>query len=111
MDHERARALISERMDGEALPNRVIVPLDRHVKTCPSCAAFAEGAQRLRAAARFRVAAAVPDLVDPIMAAVATERRAGLARPGPIRALRPVHGPGKTRRPLLGRPAPAVAPP
>lgn len=75
MDCERARQAISERMDGERLSARLSASVEGHVATCPGCAAFQRGAWTLREAARFEVAPAVPDLVEPIMAAVAREAR------------------------------------
>ncbi len=107
MDCRRAQSYISERMDGEHLSQRVAAAVDGHVAGCSECAAFAEGASRLRAAARLRVAAAVPDLIEPIMAAVEAEAARRPARP---RLAAPVLGPRRPRwNGLARRLAPAVA--
>ncbi len=95
MDCERARRAISERMDGERLSPRLIAAVERHVADCTACAAFEAGAWKLREAARFEVAPAVPDLVDSIMASVQRERQ----ERAPTR-LRLLPG-GRARRPLL----------
>ncbi len=95
MDCERARRAISERMDGERLSPRLTAAVERHVADCTACAAFEAGAWKLREAARFEVAPAVPDLVDSIMASVQRERQ----ERAPTR-LRLLPG-GRARRPLL----------
>jgi outer membrane lipoprotein-sorting protein len=95
VDCERARRAISERMDGERLPPRLTAAMERHVADCGACAAFEAGAWKLREAARFEVAPAVPDLVDSIMASVEAERQ----ERAPVR-LRLLPG-GRARRPLL----------
>lgn len=106
MNCSRAQAVLSERMDGERLSPRVQAAVDGHLETCAACTAFLQGAERLRAHTRFRVAAAVPDLVQPIMAAVAEERAGAPAR---LRPLRPIF-PRPQRWPrLAGKLAPAVA--
>jgi hypothetical protein len=71
---ERARAAISERMDGEHLAARVGQPLDAHLETCADCRTFASSASRLRTAVRIREAERIPDLVAPIMATIERER-------------------------------------
>jgi outer membrane lipoprotein-sorting protein len=95
VDCERARRAISERMDGERLSPRLTAAVERHVADCTACAAFEAGAWKLREAARFEVAPAVPDLVDSIMASVQRERE----ERAPTR-LRLLPG-GRARRPLL----------
>jgi len=95
VDCERARRAISERMDGERLSPRLTAAVERHVADCTACAAFEAGAWKLREAARFEVAPAVPDLVDSIMASVQRERQ----ERAPTR-LRLLPG-GRARRPLL----------
>ncbi len=97
MDHEQAERLISERLDGERVSPRAAEGLERHLRSCRDCRAFERAAWRLREAARFEVAPAIPDLVDPIMSAVEAEsarprRRLQLVREGaePRRAPRPV---------------------
>ncbi|MGQ0670515.1 MAG: zf-HC2 domain-containing protein [Actinomycetota bacterium] len=106
MNCSRAQAALSGRMDGERLSPRIQAAVDRHIETCATCAAFLQGAERLRAHARFRVAAAVPDLVEPIMAAVAQGRAGTPARLRPLRRAFP----SRQRRPGLARKlAPAMA--
>jgi hypothetical protein len=102
VDHDRAERLISERLDGETLSQRAVVALERHLETCAECRAFERGAYRLREAARFEVAPAVPDLVEPIMAAVEAETQRSR-----IRVVRPMRLP--RRRSLMPRLAPAIA--
>ncbi len=104
MDHERAERLISERLDGERLSSRDTVALERHLETCAECRAFERGAYRLRDAARFEIAPAVPDLVEQIMTSVERESQ---SRPAGIRVVRPMRLP--QRRSLLPRLAPAIA--
>ncbi len=112
MNCDRVQAALSERMDGERLSPRIETAVEEHVAGCSLCAAFEAGARRLRDAARFQVAAAVPDLVEPIMAAVAEERA---RRPAPLRPIRLRPRPARLRPrppawPRLARQlAPAVA--
>jgi Putative zinc-finger len=75
MNHEQAERLLSVRLDGERLAPRAQTALDRHLETCAECRAFERGAYRLRESARLELAPAVPDLVEPIMAAVRAEPR------------------------------------
>jgi outer membrane lipoprotein-sorting protein len=89
-------------MDGEHLSRHVGHALEQHLQTCAACRAFEAGAYKLREHARIGLAPAVPDLVEPIMAAIEAE-----ARPAP-RRVRPLRAPAP-RRPLLPRLAPAVA--
>src|SRR2546426_1012243 len=84
-------------MDGERLSPRLTAAVERHVAGCTVCAAFEAGAWKLREAARFEVAPAVPDLVDSIMASV--ERETQERAPVRLRLL-PGAG-GRARRPLL----------
>ncbi|HVH54291.1 MAG TPA: zf-HC2 domain-containing protein, partial [Actinomycetota bacterium] len=81
MDCDRARRAISERMDGERLSPRLTAAVEHHVAGCVGCAAFESAAWKLREAARFEVAPAVPDLVDSIMTAVEAETQ----EPPPVR--------------------------
>jgi outer membrane lipoprotein-sorting protein len=104
VDHERAERLISERLDGERLSPRDTVWLERHLESCAECRAFERGAYRLREAARFEVAPAVPDLVEKIMTSVESESR---SRPAGIRVVRPMRLP--RGRSFLPRLAPAIA--
>ncbi len=100
MNCDRVRRALSERMDGERLSRHVAHALEGHLQTCAACRAFEAGAYRLREQARIGLAPAVPDLVEPIMAAVRMEPRPAGVRT--VRELRP-------RRPLLPRLAPAIA--
>src|SRR6185436_1990715 len=88
VEHDRAERLISERADGERLSRRDLVDLERHLETCAECRAFERGIFRLRETTRFRVASAVPDLVEPIMAAVEREAES-TPRLGSLRVVRP----------------------
>lgn len=92
MNHEQAERLLSARLDGERLSSRAVAALDRHLETCAECRAFERGAYRLRESARIELAPAVPDLVEPIMAAVRTE-------PRQVTRLRDFR-PRRTRRPM-----------
>jgi hypothetical protein len=111
---ERAELALSERMDGERLSPRLEAALERHLTACASCRGFETGARRVREGVRFRLAEAVPDLVEPII-----ERAAGAAptaRPALLRLVRrpdshgPSRGTTRTRTPAptpdltLGRP-------
>jgi hypothetical protein len=104
VDHEQAERLVSERIDGERIPPKQLVALERHLQTCAECRAFERGAYRLRERARFEVVPAVPDLVEPIMAAVGAEPA---ARSEGLRVVRPLRR--SRRRSLLPRLWPAVA--
>lgn len=106
MDHDQAERLISERLDGERASTRALAALDRHLETCHSCRAFERAAWKLRETARFEVAPAVPDLVEPIMAAVGSAAGERRRSPG-LRVVRPGWSPGRRR--LLPRLAPALA--
>ena len=97
MNHDQAERLLSARIDGERLSSRASTALEQHLETCAECRAFERGAYRLREAARFEVAPAVPDLVDEVMTAVGAE--AGQPRPR-LRVVRPA---GSSRRSILPR--------
>ena len=101
MNHEQAERLLSARIDGERLSSRSTAALEHHLESCAECRAFERGAYRLREAARFEVAPAVPDLVDEVMAAVGTQ-----TRPTGLRVVRPMRLP---RRRVLPRLAPLAA--
>ena len=79
MNHEQAERLLSARIDGERLTTRASASLEQHLETCVECRAFERAAYRLREAARFQVAPAVPDLVEQVMAAVGAEAEGDLA--------------------------------
>ena len=101
MNHEQAEHLLSTRIDGERISPRAATALDEHLASCAACSAFERGAYRLREAARFELAPAVPDLVGEVMAAVASEP----GRRSRLRVVRPTQG----RRGILPRLAPAIA--
>jgi hypothetical protein len=71
---DQAQRTISDAMDGDVSAVRTTAA-ERHAAGCPRCASFADAAQRVRTAVRVRPAEPVPDLVGPIMAAVAAEAR------------------------------------
>jgi Predicted integral membrane protein len=73
VNHDQAERLLSARIDGERLSARATATLEQHLGTCAECRAFERGAYRLREAARFEVAPAVPDLVDEVMTAVGAQ--------------------------------------
>jgi len=103
VNHEQAERLLSARIDGERLSTRASASLEQHLATCAECRAFERGAYRLREAARFQVAPAVPDLVDQIMSAVGAESE----RPRSVlQVVRPARPP---RRSILPRLAPVAA--
>jgi outer membrane lipoprotein-sorting protein len=110
VDCERARRAISERMDGERLPARTVAALEQHLEGCSACRAFQAGAWKLREAARFEIAPAVPDLVDSIMSSVEQESHAGVG--GRLRVLPSARGvsprPARTKRRLAPVAAAAV---
>jgi outer membrane lipoprotein-sorting protein len=96
VNHEQAERLLSARIDGERLTSRQTVALEHHLQSCAECRAFERGAYRLREAARFEVAPAVPDLVDQVMATVRTD-----AKPGGLRVVRPARLPARRTLPRL----------
>jgi predicted anti-sigma-YlaC factor YlaD len=69
MDCERCRTALSARLDGED-PGVLPAALDAHLAGCAACREFAAGAERLHRLARVAPAEPVPDLSDPIMAAI-----------------------------------------
>ena len=74
MNCHRAQPVLSARMDGEAVPRGAATAADAHAASCPACTAFLERSARVRTAVRIRPAMTVPDLVEPIVAAAASER-------------------------------------
>ncbi|MEX2274868.1 MAG: zf-HC2 domain-containing protein [Actinomycetota bacterium] len=74
---ERAQTALSERMDGEHLPNQLAADLDAHLAKCGRCQGFATRADRIRSAMRLHAVEPVPDLVEPIMELLAEEPAAG----------------------------------
>ena len=103
MNHEQAERLLSARIDGERLTTRASASLEQHLETCVECRAFERAAYRLREAARFQVAPAVPDLVEQVMTAVGAEAERPRAR---LRVVRPG---GSPRGSILPRLAPVAA--
>lgn len=108
MNCEAAQRILSARMDGERVPVRHAETAVDHAETCARCRAFADRSARIRSAVRIRAAEPVPDLVEPIMAAVTRERtrptRAGLIDRRIVRPQRARH-----RRPFTLAPAIAAA--
>jgi hypothetical protein len=112
VNHQTARQILSARMDGEHVPARQAEAAAAHVAGCAACRAFADGAARIRRSVRIRAAESVPDLVEPIMAAVATQRgpvaRAPAVRAAPRAVRLGAHRP-RHRRPWTLAPAAAAA--
>lgn len=111
MNCERARPVLSARMDGERVDAREALAALAHASTCGRCTAFSERAARVRSAVRIRPAGPVPDLVGSIMSSVATEAPPSTATEAPAAAVgsrvhryRPRH-----RRPIRLVPAAAAA--
>ena len=102
MNHEQAERLLSARIDGERLSTRASASLEQHLETCAECRAE-RSAYRLREAARFQVAPAVPDLVDQVMTAVGAEAERPRSRGCGVRPA------GSSRRSILPRLAPVAA--
>jgi hypothetical protein len=100
---DAAQLVLSARMDGERVPAHRAEVAAEHAETCARCKAFAERSARIRSGVRIRAAESVPDLVEPIMAAVAKER----ARPTTRRRIGPT--PARHRRPFALAPAVAAA--
>jgi predicted anti-sigma-YlaC factor YlaD len=71
------REAVSARLDGEplGLPAEV---LDRHLASCPGCAAWTAAAERVTRRARLAAAPPVPDLTAAVLAVL--PRHAGAAR-------------------------------
>lgn len=79
VDCERAREAISAALDGEPSP----VPtadVQRHLRECPDCNAFAAAAAERHRRLRIGVAEPVPDLADRVVAAARRADRAGPRR-------------------------------
>jgi hypothetical protein len=103
VNHEQAERLLSARIDGERLSTRASASLEQHLETCAACRAFEHGAYRLREAARFEVAPAVPDLVDQVMTGVGAELERPRSRLGVVQPAR------SRRRSILPRLVPVAA--
>jgi hypothetical protein len=61
-------------MDGERVGTRQAEAAAAHAEGCARCRAFVQRSARIRSSVRIRAAEPVPDLVEPIMAAVVRER-------------------------------------
>jgi hypothetical protein len=97
----RSQSVLSARMDGERLLARQAEELEDHLAGCDDCSRFLAKAQHVRRSIRIRAAEDLPDLVEPIMAAVATQPRP--RRPTPLRRSQP-----RSRRSSLGPVAAAL---
>jgi hypothetical protein len=96
---ERTQAALSAQMDGEHVGARQREVAAAHVATCAACTRFAEGSGRISTAVRIRLAEPVPDLVEPIMVAVAKERAPSIdVRPFMRHARSEVSPSGRRRR-------------
>jgi hypothetical protein len=111
---EQTQAVLSTRMDGERVGARQAEAATAHAEGCVRCQTFARRSARIRSSVRIRAAEPVPDLVEPIMAAVARERirPSSLARvidgwTDSRRAFR--HPRPRHRRPMTLAPAVAAA--
>jgi hypothetical protein len=108
---DAAQLVLSARMDGDRVAARQAAAAVAHAETCTRCRAFGERSARIRSAVRIRPAEPVPDLVEPIMTAVARQRarptmpRTVDRRVALLRPLRPRH----RRRPAALAPAAAAA--
>jgi hypothetical protein len=108
---DAAQLVLSARMDGDRVAARRAAAAVAHAETCTRCRAFSERSARIRSAVRIRAAEPVPDLVEPVMAAVARQRarpampRAVDRRVALLRSRRPSH----RRRPTALAPAAAAA--
>jgi hypothetical protein len=71
---EQTQLVLSTRMDGERVGVRHAEAAAAHAEGCVRCQTFAQRSTRIRRSVRIRSAESVPDLVEPIMAAVARER-------------------------------------
>ena len=109
MNCEGAQLVLSARMDGERVGARHAEAADVHTEACATCQAFAAGSAQIRRAVRIRAAEPVPDLVDPIMAAVAQIRtRPSIAPPMTDRWIRSLRRRPRHRRRLALAPAAAA---
>jgi hypothetical protein len=92
MNCHRAQPVLSAQMDGGSVPRAAVASAEAHAAGCAACTSFVARSARVRTAVRIRPAMAVPDLVEPIMAALVDERvalvpavrlRRSLRRPRP----------------------------
>jgi hypothetical protein len=104
---EHTQLVLSARMDGERVGARQAEAAAAHAEGCVRCQLFAQRSARIRRSMRIRAAESVPDLVEPIMVAVARERIRPSLAPAIDRRIayrRPRH-----RRPMTLAPAIAAA--
>jgi hypothetical protein len=71
---ERVQEIVSAHMDGAFVPRAEIRLAEVHARGCVACRAFARRSSTIRTAVRIQPAETVPDLTEPIMAAIARER-------------------------------------
>jgi hypothetical protein len=105
---DAVQLVLCARMDGDRVAARQAAAAVAHAETCTRCRTFGERSARIRSAVRIRAAEPVPDLVEPIMAAVARERvrpTVPLLDERRARRRRPRH----RRRPATLAPAAAAA--
>jgi hypothetical protein len=102
MNCHRAQPVLSAHMDGEWVPRAAIASAEAHAAGCAACTSFVARSARVRTAVRIRPAMDIPDLVDPIMAAVVHERVA------PVPTVRLRRSP-RRRRPAAWRGVAAAA--
>jgi outer membrane lipoprotein-sorting protein len=93
-----ARKAVSERLDGQHLRGRRASALEEHLSTCAGCRSFEAAAWRLRESSRIALAPAVPDLVEPIMAAVEADADSGASRRSRVAVLWPRRPVASARR-------------
>ena len=80
MNCSRARATLSERMDGERLSARQASALEEHVASCLTCQVFRARAEKLRQSVRIRPAEQIPDLAERIMGSIEAEAAPSVRR-------------------------------
>jgi len=66
---------VSAHLDGRHEPNEW-ADAEAHLRTCPDCAAYRAGAERVQRLTRLRPAEAVPDLTPQVLAAAGISQRA-----------------------------------
>jgi negative regulator of sigma E activity len=112
---EHTQLVLSARMDGERVGARQAEAAAAHAEGCARCRAFAQRSARIRSSVRIRAAEPVPDLVEPIMAAVARERIRPSMAPATDGRITRRHASRRTprrarhRRPMTLAPAVAAA--
>jgi len=94
-----ARAAISLRLDGELPGDLDVREVYRHADACPDCTEFARHAESVRAALRFEVVGAVPDLAPAVVARLQPPKTSGRQAAADGRA--PRAAAPRPRRPLV----------